>query len=224
MNSVAARMVFENAKIAINKAFPIDPNKPRPQASELCKLTQSYLRLERELIVNESVYEFPMLINSGQQGAFNTERRLDQQDSFITSEVGIFLLAPASDTDATAIPMTYPNPDILGANAVPMQAIYSAAMNIAVNNDILLPSLDLLRHLVIPETQRTAAPGAGSPLDENFGHEYGFYPMEPNVVFIGSKKNTLKIQLAAPLTAVQANSRLVVLLRGVLAQNSTVVS
>lgn len=224
MNSIAARMVFENAKIAINKAFPIDPAKPRPPASELCKLTQSYLRLERDLSINQSTYEFPILVNQGQTGIFNTEQRLNQQDSFVCSEVGIFVAAPSSETDAAFIPLTYPNPFVFGANADPLNALYSGSLNIAVNNDILVPAWDILRHYVAPQTQQTAAAGAGSPLDENFGHEYGFYPMEPNVVFIGSKKNTIKIELPAPLTAVLANSRIVMILRGVLAQNSTVVS
>lgn len=225
MNSIAARMVFENAKYAINKAFPINPDKPREEASELCKLTQSYLRLERELSINQSVYDFPVLVNNNQFGQqFNTEKRLNQNDSFVISEIGIFLGLPASETDAAFLPDSYPNPFIYGANATPLKGVYSGSLNITVNYDILVPEWDLLRHYLSPQTQQTAAAGAGSPVDEFDGKQYGFYPMEPNVVLIGSKKNDIKIGLPAPLTAVPANARLIMILRGVLAQNSTVVS
>lgn len=227
MNTVGARLVFENAKAAINKAFPIAPGQTRPQASELCKLTQSYLRLEREFIAGLTSYEFPMLINqiNQQQGVmFNTEQRLNQQDSFVTSEVGIFLAAPASGTDATFLLDTYSNPVVYGANAVAMQTLYNGQLSVTVNNDILIPTWDVARHYYAPETQATAAPGAGSPLDQRRLSCDGFYPMEPNVVFIGSKKNVVKIELPAAPATVQANSRIVILFRGVLAQNSTVVS
>lgn len=226
-NTIGARLVYENAKVALNKAFPLKPGEQRAQASELVKLTQGFLRLERAIAAGITSYEFPMFINqvAQQQGImFNTEYRLNQQDSFITSEVGIFLGAPASSVDASFLLDTYPNPDRYGANAVPMQAVYNGSLNVTVNGDILIPIWDLTRHYYAPETQATAAPGVGSPIDQKRLSDDGFYPMEPNVVFIGSKKNTIKIDLPAAPASFLANSRIIIMFRGVLAQNSTVVS
>lgn len=227
MNTIAARMVFENAKRAIDQAFPVDPSKPyREPASQLCKLTQSYLRLEQALATNRSEYNFPVLVNQTQQGIFATEQRLNQQDSFVISEVGIFLGLPAtsSTSDTAFVPDTYPNPFKYAAAADPMQAIYSGLLKITVNNDVLMTAWDVARHYYAPETQQTAAAGAGSPLDQKRVAVDGFYPMEPNIVLIGSKNNQIQIVLPQPPASVAANSRLIIMLRGVLAQNSTVVS
>lgn len=228
MNTIAARMVFDNAKRAINSAFPIPESNPqRPPASELCKLTQSYLRLEQLIALNKSEYNFPVLVNQTTQGIFLTEQRLNQQDSFVISEVGIFLGLPAtsSATDTAFVPDTYPNPFTYGAaQALAMQAIYSGLMKVTVNNDVLMTAWDLARHYYTPETQQTAALGAGSPLDQKRLAVDAFYPMEPNVVLIGSKNNQIQVTLPQPPTAIAANSRLIIILRGVLAQNSTVVS
>lgn len=228
MNTIAARMVFDNAKRAINAAFPVPASDPnRAPASELCKLTQSYLRLEQAIALNKTEYNFPVLVNQTTQGIFLTEQRLNQQDSFVISEVGIFLGLPGSSSvsDTAFVPDTYPNPFNYGAaTATAMQAIYSGLMKITVNNDVLMTAWDVARHYYAPETQATAAAGAGSPIDQKRLAVDSFYPMEPNIVLIGSKNNQIQITLPQPPTAIAANSRLIIILRGVLAQNSTVVS
>jgi len=223
MNTIGARLVFDNAKRAIDQAFPAGANGQ--PASAFCKLTQSYLRTERTLVTNVTSYEFPILINASINGTINnTEQRLNQQDSFVCSEVGIFIGAPSSSADATYTLDTYANPVTYGVASVPMQTVWNGNFTISVNNDILMPAWDVARHYYAPETQATAAPAAGSPIDQKRLAVDGFYPMEPNVIFIGSKKNTLKIDLPAALAAVLADSRLIIVLRGVLAQNSTPVS
>jgi hypothetical protein len=49
----------------------------------------------------------------------------------------------------------------------------------------------------------------------------GFASVEPNMVFVGSKKNQLTVTLPQALVSVPTNARLVVICRGLLAQNST---
>lgn len=220
MNSIAARMVYDNAKKAIQTAFSDKPN-----ILSQCKLTQGFLRVSQALVVGQTLYQFPVLVNETQLGIFNTEQRLNQQDSFVISELGIFLSAPASTTDATYRLQTYANTQVFtGANAAAVQAVYNGAFSLTINNDILIPKWDLFRHLVINQTQQTAALGAASPNDQIDGKADGFYPVEPNLVLIGSKNNVLQIQLPVGVTAIQANSRIEILMRGVVAQNSTVVS
>jgi hypothetical protein len=217
MNGLEARMVFENAKIALEKAFP------NTNILKVVKLTQGSLRFEQLLVVGSTRYQFNVLDN--QAIISNTEDRLKLQDSFVISAIKICTGAPSSSTDNTFLPDSYPNPIKYGANAAPLGAFWNANLEISVNNDIITPKWDLYRHYNAPETQQTAALGAGSPQDQDRGAFDGWYPVEPNIVMIGQKDTQLSINLkGAGLTAVQANSRAIVMVRGVLAQNSTVVS
>ena len=221
MSNLDARMSYENAKNALRGAFP-DLIKQGIDVASICKLTQSTYRFEQPIVAGNTTYTFPVLVN--QQVFSNTEQRLLQQDSAIINSLGFFVGAPASATDVSFLPNAYPNPFLFGANAVPLQAVYNGSLSIAVNNDILVPNWDIFKHLRIPETQATAAPASASPIDEMNGGEYGFYPLEPNIVLIGSKNNVITITIPVGISAVKANSRLIVIARGITAQNSTVVS
>lgn len=218
MNNLDARMVFENAKAALMKAFPNVPN-----LLQVVKLTQGSLRFEQPLVVGNTIYTFPVLDN---QAVFsNLEDRLKLQDSFVVSQIKISTGAPASSTDNTFLPDSYPNPVKYGANATPLNAFWNANLQITVNNDIITPKWDLYRHYNAPETQQTAAVGAGSPQDQDRGAFDGWYAVEPNIVLIGSKDTNLQILLkGAGLSSILTNSRAIIQVRGVLAQNSTVVS
>lgn len=218
MNNMDARLIFENAKAALEKAFPQNRN-----ILNIVKLTQGTLRFEQPLVTGKTQYNFPILDN---QNIFsNTEDRLLLQDSFVVSQIWIGTGAPSGPTDNTFSPDTYPNPVKYGANAVPLNALYNSNLQIAVNNDIILPKWDLFRHYNAPETQATAAPGEDSPIDEKRGSFDGWYAVEPNIVLVGSKNTQFQINMKGPgLSAVLANSRAIIMVRGVLAQNSTVVS
>jgi hypothetical protein len=213
MNTQAARMVYDNAQIALARAFP-------GQDIRQFKCTQSFLRLEQALSITQTRYQFQIL-NQTTGAGFNTEQRLNLQDSFVVSGIGIFLGKPSSSTDTTFELDTYGN-TVKYTNAAAMNAVYNGVMQITVNNDVILPAWDLSRHFYRPQTQQTAA--ANSPLDQKRLAEDAFYAVEPNITAIGSKNTQITINLQAALSAVDANSRLIVVLRGVLAQNSTVVS
>jgi len=119
--------------------------------------------------------------------------------------------------------ITYPNPFIF-TNAVQYQALYNGQLTIGVNNSQMLYSWDLQRHYNAPQTQHTAAAGAGSPIDQANLSDDCFYPFQPYVLFGGAQNVDLQIRLAVAPNAIDANSRLVMIFRGVLAQNSTPVS
>lgn len=221
MTNRDARMVFDNAKAALVKAFGNEG------ILKIAKLTQGTLRFEAPLVANETLINFNILDN--QTVNFITEDRLTLQDAFVVSSVKICTaVANSADFNANAFALdSYPNPTkYLGASGAALEAFYNATnMQIAVNNDIILPKWDVYRHRNSNQTQQTAALGAGSPLDQDRGASDGFYAMEPNVVLIGQKNTQFKIIYKGPgLSAVQANSRAIIMVRGVLAQNVTVVS
>jgi len=217
MTNLDARMTYDNAKMVIVKAFP-----DVPDILNKCKLTQSTYRFEQPLVAGNTQYQFPVLINEAIYS--NTEKRLKQQDSCVVSALAMFVALPASLTDAAYKLLSYPNPYVFGSNAAPLGALYNGNLSLAVNNDILVPNWDLFKHYVVPQTQQTTALGAGAPADELNGCEDAFYPVEPNLVLIGSKNNVINLTLPAGISSVAANSRIVLIVRGITAQNSTVVS
>lgn len=233
MNSIAAREDFNVAAQIFNNAFnPMllsngmpNPNyNPGFDAVSAFRLSQSVLRLEQPTTATSTQYLFPVLSNiQNQAAAFNTEIRLNIQDSFVPTHVGFFLALPSGVNDTTFKLMTYPNPFIL-VNAVQMQAYYNGTMSIMINNVQYTQKWDLWRHWQTNQTQQTTALGAGSPEDQFLGSDDGFYPMQPFILLIGSQNIQVNINLPVSPTAVDANSRLIIMFRGILAQNSTVVN
>lgn len=233
MNSIAAREDFNTAVQIFNNAFnpmylangAMNPNyNPAFDSVAAFRLSQSVLRLEQPTVATSTVYTFPVLTNiQNQAQAFNTEVRLNIQDSFVPTHVGFFLALPSGLNDTTFKLMTYPNPFVL-TNFLQMQAYYNGTMAIMINNVQYTQKWDLWRHWQTNQTQQTAALGAGSPEDQFLGSDDGFYPMQPFILLIGSQNIQVTINLPVSPTAVDANSRLVIMFRGILAQNSTVVN
>lgn len=218
--AVGTRLAFEKAKQAINNAgFSLGQ----------AVLSQSYLRLEVALSTSITNYQFPVLVNdvsSSNTTSFNTESRLNLQDAFVCSSLGFFVAAPSSSTATDFQLCTYPNPYIFSttnANSS-LRSWYNSSLTLTVNNRQIVPAYDLYRHYSVPQTQggnayTTAQTQAFT--DQQSGADSAFYPIEPAWVLVGSKQNSLQVQLPTAMAAVQANSRAIIILRGHLAQNVT---
>jgi hypothetical protein len=224
MNAIAARMDFEQSVKIFDRAFNPTGN-PKNNVVDLFRMTQSDLRLEQPFTTTNNLLTFPVLnnIQNQQGGQFNTEIRLAQQDSFVPNRIGIFFGLPTSSTDTSFKLYPYPSPFVF-TNAAAMEAFYSGTMLWTMNNDKLLKNWLVMRHRKTNQTQQTALYGAGSPLDQMDMDEDGFVPMQPYCLILGSQDIQIQISLPLAPTAVDANTRIVMLLRGVIAQNSTVVN
>jgi hypothetical protein len=233
--SVGQRLNFLNASAAIKRAG-MNPGK--------AVLSSSYLRLET-LINNTSSstnLRFDVLVNENtQQATFPTQQKLNLQDAFVCSSIGLYLGCPATTTDSTFRLLSYPSVgNILGtaanftaAQAAAAQVIYNGYLSLTINQRTILPYWDLARHLDIPQTQAaavaatTTAPTAPIHLNDDFfdGGDSAQYPCEPNIIFSGAKKHDLTITLPSAVSAFPTNGiRVVLLLRGILAQNVTSVN
>jgi len=204
-------------------AAGVDPKK--------AVLSQSYLRLEVAAATTKTNYQFGVLINDQPQGnpIRPTEQRLNLQDAFFCASVQLFTAVAASATATNFSLNSYPNPRIYSTAgaAAALYNLYNGYLSLTVNNYTITPSWDLYRHLEINQTQQTTTPvAAGIPLDEISGIKSTAVACEPNWVLIGSKNNTLQLNLPAAIDTLQASSTtvLVLILRGVLAQNCTIVS
>ena len=215
MNTFGARMAFDNA-VKMLTAAGINP--------QTAVLTQSSLRLEQAANIATTQYRFPVLNNDSNGGTpqFATEQRLVLQDAFVISEMGLFLAVPSSAADTTFVLYSYPSPIIFPLGKATLGVVYNAGISISVNNQIILPYWDTLRYRFVPETQDTA--NATPSIDQFDGNEQGFYPVEPNIILSGSKNNVIQLNLPAAISAIDANTRLVLVMRGVRAQNSTSVN
>jgi hypothetical protein len=198
MNTATARLVYERG-LQIITAAKLDPN--------VVKLTQSDLILEQQVTIASNNYQFPVLNNQSGTGGttiFNTEVRLVQQNSFIVSAWGFFLCKPTSVNDATWVPQTYPNNQVFttAGVAAAAQTLYQSQMNITVNNDVVYPIWHTGRHWFVPQTQQTpviaGVENANQYAQVDLSQD-GFFPVEPNLIIIGSKNTVINLFMPAAL-------------------------
>ena len=211
-----ARLVFDNAKNLVNNAG---------FSAGQAVLSQSYIRSEVAMSTSTTSYQIPILVNSVGSGSnFATNNLLNLQDAFVVSSIGVFVSIPAAST-TTAFPLyTYPNASAFTTSgaAAALYNLYNGKLSVVVNNRQIVPAWDLYRHLYVPQTQQGAAATA-TTIDENDATEFGYYPVEPNIVLVGSKNNVISLELPGAISTLQASvaPRIVVIMRGILAQNVT---
>jgi len=236
-NNFSARESYRIAKELLYNAMRNDPAFANPNGNGQCrewvnsrKFSQSEIRLEVELNAVNNSFVFGLTAN--QQNStnviFNTENRLTMQDTLICNEYGIFIGNPTSQADTTWEIKTYGNPITFAAgtdaNLLNTTFYNHGFFRMTCNNDVIIPYRGLLNHWYRPETQQTAAFGAGSPLDQVRGAEDGFITEEPNLLLIGSKGYIPQIILPTNMALTATHIRAVLIFKGDLAQNSTSVS
>ena len=211
-----ARLVFDNAKNLVNNAG---------FSAGQAVLSQSYIRSEVAMSTSTTSYQIPILTNStGANTNFATNQLLQLQDAFVVASIGVFVSIPAAST-TTAFPLyTYPNASAFSTSgaAAALYNLYNGKLSVTVNNRQIVPAWDLYRHLYVPQTQQGAASTA-TTIDQNDATEFGYYPVEPNIVLVGSKNNVISLELPGAISTLQASTapRIVVIMRGILAQNVT---
>jgi len=232
-NNVSARMSFDIAKNVLYKAW-IESFGNDARACQNWvdgrKLSQSEIRCE--VTLNTTNTNFTFGVTQGQPNTTNvqfpTEKRLNLQDSLIVAEYGIFVGLPASNTDTNWPLKTYGNPNVFttaGSFAALDGAFYAAGgFQMTVNNDTIIPYRGLFNHYYRPQTQQIAAIAVGAVGDQLRGAEDAMITQEPNLLLVGSKNYVPQLVLPAALAAVTAGTRAVLIFRGVLAQNSTVIN
>lgn len=212
-STLGSRLAFQNAVKSIESSG---------KSTERAVLSQSYLRLEVALAQGVTQYKFDVLVNENSSGSANfpTVNKLNLQDCFYISQLGFYLMAPTNVGDTNVPLLSYPNTTVFGAGASEYYKIYNGYMSLTVNQRVVVPFWNLNRHMVINQTQQTATLRDQISLGQD-----GFYPMEPNITISGDRKNDLTVTLPQGLGAtITANSRLVCIMNGILAQNVTSVN
>jgi len=218
---MGSRMTFDNAKALVRGlGYSVDQ----------AVLTQSYLRSEVAMSTSIANYHLPVLVNDTQNGAVRVnEKRLQLQDVFITTEIGVFFGIGASTT--TSAPLyTYPNATAFATGGTALWTIYNGYLNLTVNNQQILPAWDVLRHYYVPQTQQntnfnsaTATSPAVYSQDQGDFSEQTYYPVEPNIVMNGAANINFQLTANGAPSAVATNSFICVIQHGILCQNVTTV-
>jgi hypothetical protein len=217
MSTTGLRLVYANAKNTLMR-HNINPAK--------AVLSQSYLRFEAPLSITTTQYNLDVLVNDNLNPNNVTQNKLNLQDAFIASQIGIFIgipAAPASVAQGQVRLFSYPDRTVFTpAVATNLETLYNGFLSLTVNQRVIVPSWDIYRHFCAPVMQSGFTPTGVADIDNSTDFsQNGFVNVEPNMVFVGSKKNQLTITLPQALVAIPANARLVVICRGLLAQNST---
>ena len=224
INSMSARLTFENARNLLGQTVGM-------AAAQAARLTSSYVRAEVNIATNLATYQIQTLSNQPNNAnvIYNTERRIQLQDWFIASQIGVFLGAPSSASDATFKLLSFPDPSVLTTSgaAAAAYALYNGYLNLTIDNNVVMPEWDIDRHLVIPRTQPAAnadyTTSGINYVGSRNGSVDGYYPCEPNLIFNGAANLDFKLVLPSAIATAQANgfSRIIVIMRGVKAQNVT---
>lgn len=220
LTTLGQREVFDNARLLLQK------NGYNP---ETAKLTQSQIRSEVAMSASVTRFHFPVTINDSQNGnAFNTEKRLQLQDVFIVSAIALAVAKPASGTDGMFDLFTYSNLTVFSASnaAASIRGAYANGnLSMIVDNDQVLPYFPTNCLYRAPITQQGANVGYTTSgvnlVDSRDGANDSIFQIEPNLILAGNAQIDISLNLPAAMTAVESNSRFVLLMYGLLAQNVT---
>jgi hypothetical protein len=193
-------------------------------------LTPSTLRFELQLLTTKAQYIFGITtVNNGPAGSlFNTEVRLNQQDSFITSYLQLAIGEPSSAIDATWPDHFYPSPAVFAGvgESSALEIVYKSQLKITVNNKVVLPTLHTGRFRNVPFAQQVAAAANQNGIARDMADHSadGMLTEVPSIVLIGSSNNLVEIDMPNAPAVVGANTRIVLMAHGLLAQNSTIIT
>jgi hypothetical protein len=208
--AMGTRMQFENAKTLVRSlGYSVDH----------AKITQSYLRSEVALSTASANYHIPVLVNDTQNGAVRVnERRLNLQDIFVASEWAVFFgIGNATNTKAKLY--SYPNvTDFTGTSDDDLWSLYNGYLNLAINNDLIVPYFDVFKSYFVPQTQETA-----TLVDQLDASQNGFSPIEPGIVMNGAANINFQLTCGGAPATITADSFICVIQRGILLQNVTTV-
>ncbi len=199
---------------------------------ENARLTQSLIRSEVAMSASSTKFHFPIVINDSQNGnAFNTEKRLQLQDVFIVSAAKLCVAKPASASDGMFELFTYSNLTKFSAanTAASVRGAYSnGSLQLSIDNSQVMPYFPLNWMYKAPITQEAVDADYTTSnidlLDSVDGSNDGIIQIEPNLILSGNAQIDVNLLLPTSLTAVETNSRFVLLFYGLLAQNCSKVA
>ena len=203
------------------------------------RLTQSSLILLQDINPNKSVYSFPVLETDNATGIQPEEIRLNQNDEFICTNIGVYLAGKVGASDVVQKGLYYHTYNVYNftQTANNGQPLYDGFLKIAVNNIVYVDRFDIKKHEKFQRTQwntRKAVSLNGSTRASINMETDGMFPVAPMVVLSGAKKNEITLNLSQAVGTYSFTSvtndgvsldysvdKIAVIIRGMLGQNSS---
>jgi hypothetical protein len=207
------------------------------------RLTQSSLILLQSISPTKSVYNFPVLENDNATGILPQEIRLNQNDEFTITQLGIYAVGTVQT--GTVIPArtykgliytTHANYNTDSGAATLLQPLWNGFLKIAVNNIVYVDKFDTIKSNQVQRVQLNtwnAAETNGSTLNSIAMESDGMNQLAPTIQLSGAKKNEITVildQAATPGVFNWTNNEgtsldlkidyIGVVMRGLLGQNS----
>lgn len=169
------------------------------------RLTQSDLVLMRLIDPATTNYTFPVLENETVNGAvtkFPEEQRLNINDQFAVTHLGVYFGCVYNEREpgqnsANALNYLSYVPMELNSKMPVLKGLYAGYLKIDVNNVNFVDKWNLMKHEKTPHTQFASYEQAAFPATQpslDFKGD-GIFPVTPNVVLSGAKKNNIQIFL-----------------------------
>lgn len=193
-------------------------------------VTQSYLRLERNISGSITTVDFLTLVNEGNQLA--SERRLNLPDAFVVTSVGMYISKIASDTpanQATKILRSFPNAQVFSGSgeAGNLMGLYNGFLSLRINSTVFIDSLPGYEFYDSGNYQQGVGSSATSNVpvqrDQFSGLQTGYKAITPTVTLDGSTKIQWQLALPAPIDVSGTSSvnTIALILKGFLVQNGS---
>jgi len=206
------------------------------------RLTQSSLFLLNDIAATRSQYDFVVLENDNSVAVKPKEIRLNQNDEFIVTSLGLYLVGRWGDvpapgtTDTRPITLFTTSPFEMDTANLQLNHFYDGKFRVAVNNIVYTEKWDLRRHQKTSITQMEGflAGTSQATMPSVELKDDGMFNLSPLLTLSGAKKNELTLTLGnsiAPGTAItfkdnkggSANvtiTEIALEMRGLLAQNA----
>ena len=204
------------------------------------RLTQSSLFLLNDISATRSQYDFVVLENDNSVAVKPKEIRLNQNDEFIVTSLGLYLVGRWGENTATVdqrpITLFTTAPIEMDGTNLQLNHFYDGKFRVAVNNIVYTEKWDLRRHQKTSITQMEGflAGTSQATMPSVELKDDGMFNLSPLLTLSGAKKNELTLTLGnsiAPGTQISFKDNLGVSykltiteialeMRGLLAQNA----
>lgn len=150
-NAQRERMIFKAIQSELVKIHG-------PEKAKTFLVSPSYLRAEQGLANNKAKYNFDLKRVANE---VVTEQKLDRNDLFVISRLGVFLTKQFAATPGKEVLQSYPNavefPPTAGLAPADLETIYNGFLQLKIANRVNIENLSMHEFKYAPDTQQASA-------------------------------------------------------------------
>lgn len=152
----------------------------------------SFIQVDYQLASNNPRYSFPLTKNTASR---TSERRLDINDAFAITHIGLFLKREDSAKPGKGVLQTYPNNTVFALEALnldpdDLEAIYNGTLSIKVGEKTWVDAMSTTVFRSIRTTQQASASTKSEQVTLD-----GFVEAEPYITLDGSEQNEIVLNI-----------------------------